>query len=261
MLSVFGRALRDSGSYLWALSALLGHGLRRGLRPWRTLPAVGREVVKRQILFTGVEALPFTGLLAVLTGAAVAAQASVLSGNAGRELVGLLIVTALVRELGPLLVSFIVIGRSGAAIAAELAGMRVRREVDMLIAMGIDVFDYLILPRLIGVASALVGLTLAFLAMSLIAGWLILALVSANALALDDYAMMIAGQLSVRDAVMVAAKTVVAGLLIAAIACHEGFTAASSATDIPRATTRAVVRSLAAAFLWCTLISGLMYAI
>lgn len=259
LIADIGAAVRGFWTYVWIVTALIGRGVQRAVRASRSLPAVGREVVKRQILFTGVEALPFTGMLAVLTGAVVAAQASVLSGSGGRDLLGLLIVTALIRELGPLLTAFIVIGRSGAAIAAELAGMRVHREIDTLVAMGVDPFDYLVVPRLVGVASALVGLSIAFLAMALLSGWAILQLIAAAPPPLADYAGMIAAQLTARDAAVLAAKTAIPGLLIAAIACHEGFIGAQSATDIPRATTRAVVRALAAVFLWGAGVSALVY--
>lgn len=253
-----GRAVRSGAAYVLAIATLIGTAvvLAAGRR---RMPAVGREVVKRQILFTGVEALPFVGLIALLTGAVVAVQALLLSGAAGRELLGTLLVTVLVRELGPLIVAFIVIGRSGAAIAAELASMRVQGELDSLEAMGVDPFDYLVVPRMAGAVAALAGLGVAFIAMSLLAGWLILQGAAEVPPGFVEYAALLAVPLSGVDAVVLLAKTAVPGLLISAIACHEGLAAAASPTEVPRAATRAVVRSLSAVFLWDALVTALVW--
>lgn len=254
-----GRAAIAAAGYVLSIATLIGYAIGHLTRGRRLFPNVGREVLKRQILFTGIEALPFVGLIALLTGAVVAVQATLLSGAAGRDILGTLLVTVLVRELGPLIVAFIVIGRSGAAIAAELASMRVHRELDSLEAMGVDPFDYLVVPRMAGVVAALIGLTLAFIAMSLIAGWIILQGVVASPPPLSDYAALLAVQLSDFDIAVLLAKTVVPGLLIAAIACHEGLAASSSSTDVPRAATRSVVRSLSAVFLWDAGVTAMVY--
>lgn len=254
-----GRAVIDAAGYVLSIATMIGYALRQLTRGRKLIPQVGREVLKRQILFTGVEAIPFTALIALLTGAVVAVQSSLLSGAGGGDLLGTLLVTVLVRELGPLIVAFIVIGRSGAAIAAELAGMRVHREIDTLEAMGVDPFDYLVVPRLAGAVAALLGLTMAFVAMSLVSGWLILQFVAVSPPPLADYAALLAVPLSGIDVAVLLAKTIVPGLLIAAIACHEGLAAAPSATDIPRAATRGVVRSLSAVFLWDAGITALVY--
>jgi len=52
----------------------------------------------------------------------VVVQGHILARAGGRDLLGLMLVTVVIRELGPLIVAFIVIGRSGAAIAAEARG-------------------------------------------------------------------------------------------------------------------------------------------
>ncbi len=259
-IAATGRATISAGSYVLAIATLIGYALGRLRRGRRVVPRVAREVVKRQILFTGVEALPFASLIALLTGAVVALQASLLSGTTGNgDLLGRLLVTVLVQGLGPLIVGFIVIGRSGAAIAAELASMRVHRELDSLEAMGVDPFDYLVVPRMAGVVMALVGLSTAFIAMSLLAGWIILQAVASVPQPLGEYVAMITVHLSAIDVVVLLAKTVVPGLLIAAIACHEGLAAASSATDVPRAATRSVVRSLSAVFVWHAIVTILVF--
>ena len=86
---------------------------------WRR--TVRRELAK-QILFTGIDALGLTLLIAVLAGISVVAQVQLWLTRLGQsEMLGSILVTVLVREVGPVLVSVLVIGRSGTAIATELA--------------------------------------------------------------------------------------------------------------------------------------------
>jgi phospholipid/cholesterol/gamma-HCH transport system permease protein len=258
-LASTGAATRAAAIYVLDIATLIGYAIWRLAVASRSMPMVTREVLKRQILFTGIEALPFITLIALLTSAVVVVQGHILAGAGGRDLLGLLLVTVVVRELGPLIVAFIVIGRSGAAIAAELASMRVHKELDSLEAMGVDPFEYLVVPRMAGAVAAVFGLTVAFVAICLAGGWLLLQGISATPPALSDYVTMLASNLSAVDALVLIAKTVVPGLLVAAIACHEGLNAAPSVTDVPRAATRGVVRALSAIFLWDVGVTALVY--
>ena len=67
---------------------------------------------------------------------------------------------AMLREMGVLLTSIIVAGRSGSAFAAEIGVMRLNDEVDALQSMGVDAYEVLVLPRLIGLLVTLPLLTI-----------------------------------------------------------------------------------------------------
>ncbi|MEK7415305.1 MAG: ABC transporter permease [Planctomycetota bacterium] len=252
-----GRTTIRMGSYVIAVATIIGYAVLTMFHGWKTLPRVAREVLKRQILFTGVEALPFVALIAILTSSVVVVQGTL--GVGSKELMGTLLITVVFREIGPLIVAFIVIGRSGAAIAAELASMRVNREIDSLEAMGVDPFDYLIVPRMAGVVAAMIGLTIAFVTCCLASGWLLLLLAAAAPPSLTEYAAMLSAPLGIGDLLVFLAKTIVPGLLIAAVACHEGLVAATSSTEVPRAATRGVVRALSAVFIWDAGVTALVY--
>ena len=116
-------------------------------------PRTVRNVFARQMLFTGFEALRFILIIAVLIGISVVVQAQVLLGKIGQaELLGPILVAVIIREAGPLLVNFTVIGRSGTAIATELANMRVHQEIRIMEGQGINLLTYLMMPRILGVA-------------------------------------------------------------------------------------------------------------
>lgn len=258
-LASIGSSTRAATAYVLDVATLIGYAVWRLAVASRGMPRVTREVLKRQILFTGVEALPFITLIALLTSGVVVVQGHLLAGAGGRDLLGLMLVTVVVRELGPLIVAFIVIGRSGAAIAAELANMRVHHEIDSLEAMGVDPFEYLIVPRMAGVVAAVVSLTIAFITACLAGGWVLLQFIATAPPLLSDYVTMLAVPMSAGDGLVLLAKTVVPGALVAAIACHEGLNAAPSSTDVPRAATRGVVRALSAVFLWDAGVTAVVY--
>jgi phospholipid/cholesterol/gamma-HCH transport system permease protein len=259
MVDEVGARTVTVGAYVLEVATIIGYGLLR-IAPWRRAQSVTRQVAARQVLFTGVEAVPFVALLALLSALSLVVQGQVQLGGLGQsDFLGQLLVVVLVRELGPLLIAMVVIARSGSAIAAEVANMRVAGEIRALEWSGIDPFRYLVVPRLAGVCIALVCLVLLFVAFSLIGGFVLSLLLVPGAPDLAHFATMLAQRLTPFDAVIILAKTVVPGLLITAIACVEGMSGPALVTEVPRATTRGVVRSITAVFLWDALITALAY--
>ena len=244
-------------AYVIDLAALVGVLLARlpRLRP------VAREVLVRQVLFTGVQALPFTVLLALLTALVVVVQAQVQAAGIGDpDLLGRILVLILVREFGPLIVALVVIARSGAAVATELASMTAEREIQALAWSGIRPLDYLVVPRLAGVCISLVCLVLLFIACALAAGFVLSALLVPGAPELGRFINALAQNMHPRDGIILLAKTLVPGLLIAGIACREGLGCRPQVTEVPRAATRAVVRSIASVFLWDAAVTAVAFA-
>lgn len=262
-LLAFPRALGgtvvDTASYALRIATLVGHtALALAARRGRMRPAV-RAVWRAQVYFTGVQAIPFATLLALLVATVVVLQAQVAGALGEGGPLGRLLVIVVVRELGPLAVATVVIARSCSAIAAELGAMRVSGEIDGLSGMGIDPFEYLVVPRVVGVATAVVCLGVLFATVSMLAGAGLTSLASTTSAA--DVLEIIGTNLSPVDHLVVVAKTAVPGVLMAAISCEEGLSASNSVTAVPPAVSRAVVRSMTAVFVWDGLVSGLAYAL
>jgi phospholipid/cholesterol/gamma-HCH transport system permease protein len=256
MCEVVGTWVTGWCLYAVDATALVGQAVGLLARP-SSLPPVARTVLQRQILFTGVEAMPFTALLALLTSVMVVVQAqAALTGIGTSDLFNELLVAILVRGLGPLLVALVVLARSGTAMATELGSMQVRGEVAALERQGIDPFRYLVVPRLGGAAVAVACLTLQYIVISLAGGYFLPRLFDIpGAPDLSTYLGGLARHLGPGDLVGLLAKTLIPGALIAAIACREGLACATSFTAVPQAATRAVVRSLVAVFLWNALVT------
>lgn len=219
-----------------------------------------RMVLARQIIFTGYDAIGFIAVVGLMAGLSVVVQAQVWMGRIGQsELLGPLLVTVIVREVGPLLVNFIVIGRSATAMAAEMAGMKVRREVDVLDAQGLDPLVYLVMPRAISMALCVFGLAVLFALFAFASGYLSGAFLQTGPTDPAIFVRSVMRGMEPRDFYNILAKTLLPGLVTGVIAANEGLSVEGVATDIPQAVTRTVTRSNLAVLIISVIISVLTY--
>ena len=117
--------------------------------------------IARHVYDTGITAIPIVALIAFLISVIVAyMSAQQLRGFGADIYVVDLVTIGVLRELGVLLTAIIVAGRSGSAFAAEIGSMQLNEEVDALVATGVDPFEVLVLPRILGLIIALPLLTI-----------------------------------------------------------------------------------------------------
>jgi phospholipid/cholesterol/gamma-HCH transport system permease protein len=206
-----------------------------------------RQVLYRQIYFTGVEALSKITVIGALVGIVIITQVSNIVGL-NVVLTGKVLIWAVVRVLGPLMAAIIIIARSCTAVAAELGSMRVNREMDYLASMGIDPMDYLIVPRVVGITFSVFVLTFYFQVVA-IAGGLVLSSVFVDIPFLQQLRdiFSILGLFEVGVALL---KSAVFGLVISSSSCYHGLHVRTSITEIPQATTKAVMQSLFLVFIF-----------
>ncbi|HEY1940786.1 MAG TPA: MlaE family lipid ABC transporter permease subunit [Roseiarcus sp.] len=191
----------------------------------------------------GLRSAPIILLITFLVGAIVAQQGifQLARFNAtpyAVDLIGLLVL----RELGVLLTSIMIAGRSGSAITAEIGAMKMREEVDALEVMALDPMEVLILPRIIALVLALPLLT--FLAdMAALFGGACVAWVYGNIAPPVFIARL-------HDAIVLSTfesgliKAPFMALVIGLIASREGFAVAGSAESLGRKVTGSVVKSI-----------------
>lgn len=249
-----------AAAYVLRVTTMIGYGVHRLTFGLGRMRPVTREVWVRQILFTAVEALPFTSLIATLLGMGVIVQAQLQLMGAGQSaLVAKLLVIVIIRELGPLVAALIIIGRSGTAMVVEMGNMRVAGEIDALEAGGISPFEYLVVPRMGGMAVSIFCISLYFVVISLCTGLLAANVLSPHATAPLEFVELLAAQLTTLDVLAFLAKTAPPALAVAAIACYEGLRAGPAITDVPRAATRGTVTAIATLFTWNAVISAATY--
>src|ERR1044071_2482698 len=108
----------------------------------------------------GVEPLLFVCGVAALVGVWVVVQLSYWVGQTGQsQLLGPLLITIVARELAPVVINFVVIVRSGSAMATELGVMKLNGEIDSMNAQERDPFVELVVPRVLGMAVSTFCLT------------------------------------------------------------------------------------------------------
>ena len=216
------------------------------------------NVIFKQVLFTGVEATKIIIIIALILGAASIVQIITLVPRVGGEsYIGPVLVAVVVRELGPLITAFIIIGRSGTAIATELGNMMVNNEPQALESMGIDPLRFIVLPRIIGVTTAAVGLGLLFSVVALLGGYgFSRFLVNYPFVVyLDD----LGKALSFWDVVVGFIKCASFGVIIATMCSYYGFNVKVSSHEVPQMMIKAAVGSIYACFIVNIFITVLFY--
>jgi len=161
-------------------------------------------------------------------------------------LIGTLMVVAIVRELGPLITALAIVGRSGTAIAAELATNKVMGEVRALEGMGIDPRQYLVLPRFIGAVTSLFALLVVFDVVAILAGF---AAAAFNGMTGSRYTQIVLQSLSAGDVWLTVAKALAFGLIVGIVPSYFGISVRRAATEVPIAVSRATVASIVGVFI------------
>lgn len=259
VLGSLGRWTRMKVASLTYLLAVAWTVLVAAVQP-RHWPRPVRNVLARQILFTGYEATRFVSFIALLVGLAVVLQAQVFLRKFGQSsLLGPILVMVLIREIGPLLTNFVVIGRSGTAMATEMASMKVNGEVKVLDAQGLDPFLYLVMPRVLGIAISIFCLTVIFVAVSFLSGFGSGLLLGAQTGGPGVFVNSVFSSVTKADVLNLLIKSFVPGLLTGVICCTEGLAVKGAVTEVPQAASRAVVRSTIALFVSSALVSLVTY--
>lgn len=241
------------------LAAVAAAVLGAAVLPRQWSPAV-RAVFVRQMLFTGVEAVPFVSLIAMAIGVFVVLQAQVWLNRFGQStLVGPILVFTILRAAGPLLTNFVVIGRSGSAITTELANMKVSGEVDLLDAQGVDPFVYLVVPRALSTALSVFCLAIVFSFISLLTGY-VLGFFVGNGVS-DSGAVFENVLRAVRpaDVLNLMAMTLIPGLLTGTVCVLAGLSVGQTVTEVPQAVSRGVIGSVTALFVTVAVVSVVTY--
>ena len=225
-------ALDFFGHFVWILARLL-----RYPRRWRlTSLAFHLEAF-------GLRSTPIVLLINFLVGAIVAQQGIFQLQRFGAvpftvDLIGILVL----RELGVLLTSIMIAGRSGSAITAEIGSMKMGEEIDALQVMALDPMEVLIVPRILALVAALPLLT--FLAdISALFGGLCVAWVYGD-LNPQVYLARLQDAVGLNTFAVGLIKAPFMALLIGVIASVEGLLVQGSAQSLGRHVTDAVVKSI-----------------
>lgn len=212
----------------------------------------------RQMVAIGVRAAPMVALTSCSIGVTLAMQAAHSLQQLGAEIyVPDLVMVSLLREMGPVLIAVIVIGRSGSAVAAELGTMKVSEEIEALEVMAINPVRFLIVPRFLAMLVMLPALTIIGDYIGVFGGWAVCRL----ALSFDTAGFILRAVQSASpwDLYSGVVKSIVFAWLIITIACNAGLHVEGGAEGVGRATTSAVVQSLLAMLVMNAILTALFF--
>ena len=199
--------------------------------------------IARHVYDTGITALPITALIAFLISVIIAYMSAQQLRRFGAEVFVVDLVTiGVLREMGVLLTSIIVAGRSGSAFAAEIGSMQLNEEVDALHAIGVDPYEALVLPRVLGLMIALPLLTVVADIIGLLGGALLCRFLLD--MPLSQYMDRANEAISGTTFWVGMIKAPVFAVLIAMAGAYRGMQVQGSSRELGRLTTAAVVQAI-----------------
>jgi phospholipid/cholesterol/gamma-HCH transport system permease protein len=198
------------------------------------------ELIRNQLYDVGVMSLPVVAITGFSTGMVLAAQSYFqLSDKGLASATGLMVTKAMMVELGPVLTAFMVTGRVGAAMCAELGTMRVTEQIDAMRSMSVNPLRYLVAPRFIAGITMLPLLTIFSCLMGVLGGYLIA--VQYYGMPSASFIDPLPNHIKNFDFFSGLAKAFVFGIIIITISCFRGMTTTGGAAGVGRATTNSVV--------------------
>lgn len=165
----------------------------------------------------------------------------------------------MLREFGPVVTCFLLTSRVGAAIAAEMATMKVTDQLDTLKLLAVDPIEYLAVPRWIACVFACVSISFVSVGIAILGGALIASVKLGYTI--DQYFNSMFTFTRLVDFQECFLKAFVFGSLIPFAAMYHGFRARYGAEGVGEATTRAVVSGFLLIFVADFLLTYLLYRV
>jgi phospholipid/cholesterol/gamma-HCH transport system permease protein len=242
--------LRTGGQVLRFSVDVVAHGM---WPPVPLGPTLGHawDLVRRCLL-------PVT-LVVVPMGALISLQGAAMIQNFGVErLLAPMVGLTVVRELAPGFSALMVAMQAGTALAAQVAVMRVRDELDAYEVMGVDPLRHVVAPRLVAAALVTPLLTTLSMALAVLGSWSVAVL--ARGFAARAFLDACLESVAPWDLWAAFIKAVVFGVLLSSLSCFEGFTAERSAAGVGRAANRSVVGAMVAILLANYVLNSVLFA-
>jgi len=243
LVSQIGANVTDSLAYIGSLTEL---GAKAAfytfVAPFRGKSLRLQQAVS-QAMDVGVRALPILSLITFFIGLIMALQSAYELRKFGAiSFVANAVAISMSRELGPLITAIVVIGRSGSAFAAEIGTMKVTEEIDALETMAINPIHFLVAPKFLAMIIMLPCLTIWANTMGIFGGS-VFGVAQAD-FTFGRYVEASLNALFLRDIITGLIKSLMFGVTITAVGCHEGLSTGAGAEQVGHSTTRAVVMSI-----------------
>ena len=196
-----------------------------------------------QMVRIGIDSVPIVALAAAFSGAVLTVQTAyqLESPFIPKSIIGSIVAPSIMLELGVVVAGFILAGRVGARIAAELGTMRVSEQIDALEVMGLNSIGFLILPRVLAgvimfpvlyVVSCVVGIGTGIFT-GHVGGFL----------SASEFLEGARQFFKLLDPFIGLIKSFVFGFIVTSVACYKGYYTSGGAVGVGDSTTQAAVLS------------------
>lgn len=201
---------------------------------------VDRKKLFAQIQYIGVNSLVVIMTTGASVGSVLALQTHLgLARFGAYEYIGPVVFMGMVREFGPVLSSIMVAGRAGSAMTAEIGTMQITEQIDALRTLGLNVKQYLIVPRIIAATLSMPLIALFCSLCGILGGYIVaVGMLGVNH---ELYLSSIQQTVVMNDIFHGLFKSLVFGFLIGSIATFKGYQTRGGAREVGNATTQSVV--------------------
>lgn len=205
-------------------------------------PCRFRDVVD-QIWSVTMQSLPTTLMAGFFVGAIMAVQFTLQMRDFGAlGYLGGLATSGTIREVGPLLIAFMLAGKVGAFTSAELGTMRVTEQIDAIRCLGADPIQEIVLPRFFGIVFSS-ALLLAGGLIASVGGGVLLGNLFAKVTP-EEYVRHIPTILAAPSIFIGFFKCAVFAIVLATICTYRGYTAGGGAKGVGRAVVSTAVSTM-----------------
>ena len=198
-----------------------------------------------QIIFTGVDAMPSIIFLALVTGFILTFRMIALFDSVGDTVSMLIYMIGL--EVGPMIAAITLISRTASAITVDIGNMKLHREIQSLERMGVNIYEYLIAPRILGVTVSQLVVAVFFTLITLVSGIFLSGLLTSPTH--FSYLFKLADSVEPLMLLLFVVKNILFGLTIGAVSSYHGLCVGTSATEVPQQTQKAIVNILIMLFI------------
>ena len=233
------------GAQILDVLQVLGEVVRLFVDTLRLTPAavVDRGRVVAQLVRVGTETLWIGALLSIFVGMVLVVQAAGQMRNVSQDVLGPIVGLSMTKELGPVMMAFLLAGRAGSAMAAELGSMTVYDEINALRTMDIDPVRFLVMPRFVAATLALPVLILYADFIGVWGGALVVAVDPVITIPVSSYFDRMLEWVKFGDFVTGLVKGLVFGMIASIVPCAIGLRTKGGTEGIAVSTTSAVVWS------------------
>lgn len=238
-------------------------------RYWMLLRQVFQKPEKRGIFWRsffhevdaiGIGSLGIVSIISIFMGAVITIQSAFGFESPWIPLyaVGVAARDSIILEFSPTIVSLILAGKVGSAIASEIGNMRISEQIDALDVMGVNSANYLILPKI----TASVFIAPFVVAISMFLGHVGGFLLGVAAGVVTPYEFVYGIQYDFRpyNVFYAVIKTLVFGFIIPSVSSYHGYYAKGGSLEVGQASTRAVVYSIIVLLLFNFILTQLLLA-